>query len=755
MVWATAALAAAAALFAQQQQNVPHAGYVYPAGGQQGTAVRVVVGGQFLDGVTSAMISGSGVGAGVVDIDKPLNGQALTDLRDKMQEMQKQPATPALQAEMLALREKIGDSMRRNQSPVLSERVTLEITIAPGAELGARQLRLNTALGLTSPLVFVVGQLPEFRERDVKNNPADMELPITMPATVNGRLIPGDIDQVKFPARVPPQYMPGDVDRYRFTARKGQHLVCVASARDLMPYLADAVPGWFQATLALYDANGRELAYDDDYRFHPDPVLHVEIPADGEYVLEIKDAIYRGREDFVYRISIGELPFLTSLFPLGGRAGASTRIEAVGWNLPASTMVFDARSKPAGVYAMGLPTDELMSNQLPFAVDTLPEIFEKEPNNTAKTAQGVTLPVIVNGRIQQPGDWDVFSFKGRAGEAIVAEVTARRLESPLDSVLELTDAAGKRLALNDDTEDKGAGLETHHADSFIMATLPATATYFVRIGDIQHKGGVEYAYRLRLSAPRPDFELRISPSGLNTTRAGTIPVTVTAVRRDGFAGDIALALAGAPAGFSLSGALVPAGQDRVRMTLTAPPVATTATPAPMSLHVEGRAAIDGKTIVRQAIPADDMEQAFMYHHLVVADDLRVLVAGRGGTAVASRIVSPGPARIPTGGSVTVRVSMPPAYATFANIQFELTDPPEGLTVRDGAVVQTSGTFVLAADAAKIKAGLRGNLIVTVSGERVPAANAPSQVRRRVVIGTLPAIAFEIVAGQAGRTPSLK
>jgi hypothetical protein len=740
---ALAALTASAMLFAQQPQNVPHAGYVYPAGGQQATTVRVVVGGQFLDGTTSAIVSGTGIDAHVVDFDKPLNGQPLTELRDKLQAIQKQTATPALQAEMVALRDKIADATRRNQSPVLSERLTLDVTIAPGAALGPRQLRLNTTLGLTSPLTFVVGQLPEFRERDVKNTPADAELPITLPATVNGRLIPGDIDRVKFPNRLPPAYMPGDVDRYRFTARKGEHLVCVASARDLIPYLADAVPGWFQATLALYDANGHELAYDDDYRFHPDPVLHVEVPADGEYVVEIKDAIYRGREDFVYRISIGELPFLTSLFPLGARAGSSTRVEAVGWNLPASSLVVDAKNKPTGVYPIGLSTEDLASNRLPFAVDTLPEVFEKEPNNSAKNAQNVTLPVIINGRIQQPGDWDVFSFKGRAGDAVVAEVTARRLESPLDSVLDLTDAAGKRLAFNDDTEDMAAGLETHHADSYLMTTLPANGTYFVRIGDIQHKGGPEYAYRLRLSAPRPDFELRVSPSGLNVTGGGTIPVTVTAVRRDGFTGDIALALSGSPAGFALGGALLPASQDHVRMTLTAPSAAT-ATPTLLSLRVEGRASIDGRTVVRQAVPADDMEQAFAYHHLVVADDLRVLTSGRGGTRVPSRIVSAEPVRIPVGGSSAVRVSIPPGYATFANIQFELSDPPEGFTVSDSAVLQTNGTFALHADPAKIKAGLRGNLIVTVSGERVPAANAPSQVRRRVIIGTLPAIAFEIV-----------
>ena len=90
------------------------------------------------------------------------------------------------------------------------------------------------------------------------------------------------------------------------------------------------MPGWFQATLALYDAKGSELAYADDYRFHPDPVLLYEIPADGDYVLEIKDAIYRGREDFVYRITLGELPFVTGIFPLGGPSGRRTTVAADG-----------------------------------------------------------------------------------------------------------------------------------------------------------------------------------------------------------------------------------------------------------------------------------------------------------------------------------------------------------------------------------------------------------------------------------------
>jgi hypothetical protein len=272
--------------------------------------------------------------------------------------------------------------------------------------------------------------------------------------------------------------------------------------------------------------------------------------------------------------------------------------------------------------------------------------------------------------------------------------------------------------------------------------LPATGTYVVRLGDIQHKGGPDYAYRLRLSAPRPDFDLLISPSSINAGGGGTVPVAVTALRRDGFSGDIALALKGAPAGFVLSGGMVPADQDQIRLTLTVPPSVAT---VPVSLALEGRATVAGQTIVRQVHPADDMMQAFAYRHFVPADDLRVFVSGRGGTRVPARLLTAQPVRIPAGGSAQVRVTLPPAYATFEKIECLLDGPPEGLTLRDLVTTQAGASFVLQADAARLTPGLRGNLIVNVSGERVPTANQPAPAaRRRVVLGTLPAIAFEIV-----------
>jgi hypothetical protein len=677
-------------------------------------------------------------------------------LRDRLQELQKQPMDAVVQKEISDIRVKLLIfNSNRNISPVLAETVTLQITMAPDAEPGKHELRLGTPQGLSNPLVFCVGQLPEFSEKESisvsiqpgTNQPqisqAATDMTITLPATVNGRIKPG-LARPQVPARPGQPFTPGDVDRYRFHASQDQQLVIAVSARELSPYLADAVPGWFQATLALYDAEGKELVYDDDYRFNPDPVLHYQIPKDGEYVIEIKDALYRGREDFVYRITVGELPFVTSIFPLGGQAGPKTTVTLRGWNLPVDKLTTDVKDKEPGIYPISVRKDAFVSNHVPFAVDTLPEGFEKEPNNASKSAQRVKLSTIINGRIDRPGDWDVFRFDGRAGDQIIAEVYARRLDSPLDSVLRLTDAKGRQLAFNDDHEDKGSGLNTHHADSLLTATLPAKGPYYLYLGDAQQKGGLEYAYRLRIGPPRPDFDLRVAPSSINVAGGMSVPLTVYALRKDGFSGDIALALKGAPSGFTLSGGLLPAGQDQVRLTLTAPlqPLRE-----PMSLSLEGRAQTLGQEIARLAVPAEDMMQAFAYHHLVPAKDLRVAVPRRGVFRAPPKILGEQPVKVPAGGAVRIQVQFQmPQNSPLDKVQFELSNPPEGIELRDASPVQEGMEVVLRSDAAKVKPGLKGNLIINVSAERRPpaASGRPQANRQRVPLGTLPAIPFEIV-----------
>ncbi len=723
------------------QQVSPRIGYVYPAGGRQGQTFEVKVGGQYLNGVARADVSGDGVQVTVVEHTKPPTQKQINEMRQKLQKLQKmEEKDAAVREEIAEIRKKLA-KFNRNANPAIAETVTLRVTMDPNAPPGARELRLATPTGLTNPLVFCVDQLPEFCEtessddvpprgsinprfnRPLQRREPEPQMNVTLPAVVNGRI------------------MPGDVDRYRFEARKGQQLVIVARARGLIPYLADAVPGWFQATLALYDAKGNELAYNDDYRFHPDPVLFYEVPEDGEYVIEIKDAIYRGREDFVYRIAIGELPFITSIFPLGGPAGARTAVEVRGRNLPKVRLTRDNKGQESGIHWLSVRRGQWVSNRVPFAVDTLPECREEESNDAQQDAQRVTLPVIVNGRIDKGGDRDVVCFEGRTGDEVVAEVYARRLGSPLDSVLKLTDATGRQLAFNDDHEDKGAGLDTHHADAWLCATVPANGTYYLHLGDAQHQGGEEYGYRLRISPPRADFELRVVPSSVTVRGGASVPLTVYALRKDGFSEEIALALKDPPAGFMLSGGWVPANQDQVRLTLAVPPKPVE---EPVSVVLEGRAVVGGREICRPVVPADDMMQAFAYRHLVPARELKVTVSGRWMSKAPLRVLGTTPLKIPAGGTARVSIGAP-GGASVSRARLELSEPPEGIAIQDVAAIRDGAELVLKADAAKVEPGLSGNLIVNVFARPPASGNAKPQVnRRRAPLGVLPAIPFEIV-----------
>jgi hypothetical protein len=775
-------------------QGDPHIGYIYPAGagGGLGAEVEVVVGGQYLDGVSGVMISGMGVKATVIGYDKPMTAEQLVALMQRRLELRMRQEAEAREAavqprDAAGMLERInrelglerpamdanapmrpggggaarpGGSLprratvnpgksssgptlsainsarkrnadaKRQLNPQLAETVSLLIAVAPDAEPGVRELRLKTASGLSNPMLFHVSRCEECREREDNDEVPDAGLPEWMPVVING------------------QIMPGDVDRFRFRATKGTRLVAAVAARSLIPYLADAVPGWFQATLTLYDARGNQLAYTDDFRFNPDPVIYHDVRETGDYVLEIKDAIYRGREDFVYRIALGEVPFVTGVFPLGGPAGAKSTVEVRGWNLGAGSMLIDAGGRGAGVFTIGFCGRRQLSNPVPFQLDTLPETLEKEPNGERRDAQKVTVPVIINGRIDAPGDWDVFSFQGRADQEVVAEVRARRLGSPLDSLLKLTDPEGKLLDANDDHEDMGAALTTHHADSLLGVKLPGNGAYLLHVGDAQHKGGPEYAYRLRISPRQPDFELRLAPSGLNARPGRAAAFTVYALRKDGFAGDITLKLKGKANGCTLSGAWVPAGQDRSRLTMTVP---NTPTKEPLRLQLEGRATIGGVEVARHAMPCEDMMQAFAYRHLVPADEWLVSVVGdHGYRASPWRLLGDGPTKITAGGTGKAAVSMPSASAA-ADVKIDLIEPPEGLTVKEVLPHREGIEIVLAADAGKIKPGLKGNLIGLAFRENSAAGAAAA--RRRVPLGLLPAMAYEVVAPPPPAAPA--
>lgn len=654
----------------QKAQPEPHAGYLFPAGGQQGATFRMYAGGQFLRGVNRVLVSGEGVSAKVIHHYRPLRNldaaqrrelarqllnawnARLAELPEK--ERQQVSASAALQVakgrkaaaetdgpvvlpdhplinsipdmnlwQIAHAARELQEYRKRQRNAQIGDLLEIEVVVDAAAEPGSRELRLGRPAALSNPLCFQVGTLAEAQEQEPNDPGRKLKLPVQpaleLPATING------------------QIFPGDVDRIRFRGAKGQQLVVDVAARRLTPYLADAVPGWFQAVVAVYDSQGRELAYADDYRFNPDPALFLELPADGVYTLEIRDAIYRGREDFVYRVSLGELPFVTRVFPMGGQAGADVTADISGYNLPVTTLTLGTGAVAPGIHRTNLKTGRLVSNDVLFAADTVPEVMETEPGADGNTMVLAALPCTINGVIDVPGDTDTFTFEARAGEDITAEVTARRLGSPLDALLRLTDSRGNVLASNDDFKDKTFELMTHHADALLTITLPEDGVYQVQLLDAQQQGGPEWAYRMYLGPSRPDFALIATPSTINLRAAQTAPITVHAVRKGGFQGEISVTLAGVPPAFTLADGIIPAGQDSVQMTLTAP---RRAMPQPLALEIIGKAVIGNDSVERRAIPAEDMMQAFLPRHLVPAHNMFVTVSRPGGPGAKANQAKP-------------------------------------------------------------------------------------------------------------------
>ena len=216
-------------------------------------------------------------------------------------------------------------------------------------------------------------------------------------------------------------------------------------------------------------------------------------------------------------------------------------------------------------------------------------------------------------------------------------------------------------------------------------------------------------------------------------------LTAYALRRDGFEGEIALGLKDAPNGYHLSGGRIPAGQESVRLTLTAPSL-----PAeqPRNLTVVGLATAGGKRLAHVAVPAEDMMQAFAYRHLVPAQEMKVQTVGRG---AALRVLSRLPVAVAPGGQARIRIGTPPAR-TVGEVKLELIEPPPGIAI---VRCDTGADYVdvtISCEAAKVKPDTQGNLIFQAIGERRGAVNpkskAPARIQRST-LGIVPAIPFEV------------
>ena len=202
-------------------------GYIYPAGAERGTSTEITVGGLNVNKATGVIISGKCIKADIIKQDE---------------------------LEQTALKKKRFRKLDDQSSPQLADQLKIRVTIDKNATPGLRDLRLESTAGISNKLNFEVGQYPNVAETGISTP-----------------LKPNSVE--KLPAVLCGQILPGETDYFSFNAEKGQTLVASVKARALVPFIADAVPGWFQSVISIKNSKGKEVAYCDDYRYNVDPTI--------------------------------------------------------------------------------------------------------------------------------------------------------------------------------------------------------------------------------------------------------------------------------------------------------------------------------------------------------------------------------------------------------------------------------------------------------------------------------------------------
>ena len=204
---------------------------------------------------------------------------------------------------------------------------------------------------------------------------------------------------------------------------------------------------------------------------------------------------------------------------------------------------------------------------LSVVLDDLPELLEKEPNNVSDDVLQITPvipPIVCNGRIDSPGDSDLWIFKAREGDRLDMDLMASRLGSPLDSVLSILDSNLRQLSSSDDISSK-------LTDSKLIFPVPRDGLYMARVEDrFKSRGGKEFSYRLVVGQlSTPDFRLSLGTDALTLNRGSEAKLKVDVKRLGGLNGPITLKIDGVPDGVSPSEAKIPEGANTVEVVFKA------------------------------------------------------------------------------------------------------------------------------------------------------------------------------------------
>ncbi|MFM7844236.1 MAG: PPC domain-containing protein [Planctomycetota bacterium] len=400
---------------------------------------------------------------------------------------------------------------------------------------GLYESRVLTRLGISSSRVFCVSTLPELMP-DKPNT--TLATAFTLPVN--------SICNAVMNARA--------VDHYSFTARKGQRLLVDCATRGIDSKL--------DAVVIVADALGRDLQAE-----RRGGVVDFTAPEDGRYVIKIHELTFKGGPAFYYRLALTELS-------------------------PGAPLVRQPATRPVNAFSWpptGLPEQA--------------QVAEVEPNNLPANVQRITLPADISGSFFPAADVDRFEFEAKKGEVWWVEIASERLGLPTDPTLvvqrvvkegaaekvtdvaEFTDIASPVKVSSNGYAYDGPPYNAGTADFLGKLEIKEDGIYRLQLAD--QFGGTRNdprnIYRLVIRPAQPDFavvgwalhmELRNGDRNalskpLALRGGATMALEVVALRRDGFDGDIELAMEGLPVGVTATGLKIPAGQSRGLMLVTA------------------------------------------------------------------------------------------------------------------------------------------------------------------------------------------
>jgi hypothetical protein len=391
-----------------------------------------------------------------------------------------------------------------------------------------------------------------------------------------------------------------DVDYFRFHADAGQTLTFEVFCARLQDRIHD-LQKHADPILTLYDAEGHELAANDDFTF-ADPLLTYSFTKTGDYLVQVRDSQYDGDPRWVYALSITNRPYVSHIFPMAAQPGQAIEVATVGSARAVKPVVTVVAPAQPGLHEVQLDLGGVKSNPTTLIVSPLPQVMEVEPNDSPDKATRITIPCGINGRIGKRLDLDHFVFTAKKGQAVRFEVKARRfgtcLRSSLDSMIEILDSKGTVLASNDDTFGKDAAL---------VFTPPTDGDFVLCIRDLNNKGGDTWIYHIEADLTRPDFKLRCDPDKAMIGPGSSTAWYVHVERSGGFAGPVKVEVKGLPKSVTASPLTIPPTMTQGVVVLTA---AKDAQLDAVNVEVvgSGTATFGGKeeTLVRAATPNQEI-----------------------------------------------------------------------------------------------------------------------------------------------------